>query len=187
MKIGPIVTVAGLVILLLVPIQVHGLNEKETADWFEKLAKWWDTKLISKTEVDNAIDYMVGHGFADRSAPNLKSYLSIKESVKELSADTTRINSELDIVYGNFTIKVIKCHPMSGGKYLDVGGQITNNGSVIHNPELSYQGIDKNGAIITFELGYSGVIQPGQTILVDRIIMDDSAIDSCRITVNQAN
>lgn len=178
---------AGFIVLLIIPTQVYALNEKATYSWFENLVTLWDAKLISTTEVDNAVNYMVSHGYVDKNAQNLKSYLNMKEFTKKLDANLTRIQSEFNAADTILKIRVIKCEPMTGGQYLDVGGQITNNDSVTHAPELTYQGIDKNGAIVTFELGFSDDISPGQTVFVDRLITNDPAIDSCRILVNHTN
>lgn len=190
----------------------HVLSDIGLEKWIRKIDGWLVNGDISPLEAISPFSYLVQQniitkdqntrisdkiGFIDHmtqvTVKCIKDHREGKTDVAGESfcltgsytySNTTNISdSSIDL----FTIKVLKCDPTPGGEYIDVGGQITNNDNVSHTPELVYKGKDSTGNIITFELGYSDEIQPDDTVFVDRLIKNDSTIDSCSISINHAN
>lgn len=154
------------------------LSQDRLDSWFTKLMDWEVSGATPKESASNAFLWLVHTGHITHSQFKTAMIHDAKVGKEILLTSSPNLF---------FETKIIKCDVAPGGKYMQIGGQITNLDSDSHTPELVYQGIDKNGGIVTFELGYSDEIGSGNTIFVDHLIKNDPSIDSCDITVNHAN
>lgn len=177
------------------PVSVFA-DDNSIPTWIQDIFNFYAKGDITDTELISALEFMISNDIikiSQQDSDRIKELEFENEvltnEVRLLQIMIDAVNVTLEDMNNNSQIitgKVIVCETDKYG-YLNVKGQITNNDSVSHSPQMIIYAVDINGNMLTFIEHIEMNVSAGQTVYFDRSLDDSSSIDSCGVKIEQLN
>jgi len=177
------------------PVSVFA-DEDSIPVWIKDILNFYVKGEITDTELISALEFMILNDIINIPQQDSDRIKELESENEILTTQVRTLEIMIDVVnvspewinnnLQTITGKVIVCETDKYG-YLNVKGQITNNDSISHSPQMIIYASDINGNMLTFVEHIEMNVRAGQTVYFDRSLDDSSSIDNCGVKIEQFN